>query len=93
MFELREVDVGCVEIFGVGPGAHGSAGLVLGTRGGFLQRFLGNTFEEAQLMLAAFTEHGDFHFLRQRIGHCNAHAVQTTGELVGAAFFLVEFAA
>ncbi len=59
----------------------------------FRQRLLGHAVHEGDLVLAAFAVHSHFHFLRQRIGHRHADAVQTAGEFVRAVRFLVELAA
>src|SRR5574343_309577 len=94
MLKLAEIDLGRVEILGVGRDAHGGAG---GARADFAdlgQGFDDETVGKHDLVDAAATLDLDFQPGGQRIGHRDADAVQAAREAVGVArLLLVELAA
>ena len=94
MFQLRQIDLGRIEIFRVGLDAHRGAGVALAAVADAAQRLGDEAGAEGDVMNAAAALDLDFQPDRQRIGHRNADAVQAARETVGVAgFLLVELAA
>ena len=82
------------EVFGVRPGAHGSALLAVTLACGAFDQRLGHVAtRKHQGGHLAFSVAGGLQALGQRIGHAHAHAVQAAREAVGPTLALVELAA
>ena len=92
--QLVHRQVGGFEVFAIGPNAHGCALFtiirVLLADFEFFNHVAASKYQMGDL---AFAVGGDFHAFGQRIGHADAHAVQSTGEAVGAALAFVELTA
>ena len=93
MHQLIHRQVGCLEVFAVGPNAHGCAlfavARVLLADFEFLDHIAASKYQMGDL---AFAVGSDFHAFGQRIGHADTHAMQPARKAVGATLAFVEFA-
>ncbi|MEN9467405.1 MAG: hypothetical protein RL081_1406 [Pseudomonadota bacterium] len=91
--QLTHGQGGRFKVFGVRPDAHRGAGFAVTLAClADLQRFGDVTALKHNARHRTFTVTGGFQPFAQCVGDAHAHAVQTTGEAVGAALALVELA-
>ena len=94
VFQFGQRDFHAVEIARVWPDGDFGAGFFFAAhQGARCQRFGDFAVGEGDLVLLFFAPDGDFDPSGQRIGHGNAHAVQSAGKGIGVVATLGEFSA
>ena len=84
VLELRQRDLGAVEVRGIGPEAHRRSGVVLADVAHHFELRVDLSVAEGDVVFLAAAPHPALEVLGKRVHHRHADAVQAAGELVGA---------